>query len=195
MFGQPCPRLPNSIVLPFLWTYTVKPDGTLKARCVCNGSKAKTNSITIGHTYAGSLDHTGARLFWATAALKNFKVFGADVRNAFAEAPPPNDPLYMTIDQPFREWWASKGREPIPSHYVLPVQRALQGHPEAPRLWQRLIHSILTSDLKLRPTKHEPCLYSGVFRGHNIYFLRQVDDFISDQGNDRNVDGKFALSE
>ena len=177
MFGTPCPRPPNANTLPFLWTYVIKSDGTLKARGVCNGSKSQSGLVTLGNTYAGSLDHTGARIFWATAALKNLTVFGADVSNAFAEAPPPKDPLYMTIDKPFREWWESKKRDPIPQGYVLPVQKAIQGHPEAPRLWQTLIHSILINDMKLNPTTHEPCLYSGTFQDKQIYFLRQVDDF------------------
>ena len=177
MFGKPCPRPPNANTVPFLWTYTIKSDGTLKARGVCNGSKTNSGLITVGDTYAGSLDHTGARLFWATAALKNLKVYGADVSNAFAEAPPPVDPLYMTVDEPFRDWWESLHRDPIQRGYVLPVQKAIQGHPEAPRLWQNLIHSILTNDMKLTPTTHEPCLYSGTFEKKSIYFLRQVDDF------------------
>ena len=176
-FGKPCPRHPNANTLPFLWTYTIKSNGTLKARGVCNGSKSNTGLVTIGNTYAGSLDHTSARLFWATAALKNLKVYGADVSNAFAEAPPPNDPLYMSIDKPFCEWWETRGREPIPKGYLLPVHKAIQGHPEAPHLWQTLIHSILTKDMELKPTTHEPCLYSGVFQGKQLYFLRQVDDF------------------
>lgn len=64
--------------------------------------------------------------------MQNFKVYSADVSNAFVEAPPPKAPLYVTIDKQFKEWWASKGRKPLPDNSVLPVQRALQGHPESP---------------------------------------------------------------
>lgn len=47
--------------------------------------------------------------------LLNYKAFGADVTTAFAEAPPPKAPLYMRIDQPFRDWWEiKKGRKPLP---------------------------------------------------------------------------------
>ena len=104
-------------------------------------------------------------------------MFGADVSNAFAEAPPPVAPLYVHIDDQYREWWKSKGRSPIPKGYVLPVRGALQGHPESPRLWATLINGILINDLNLKPTTHEPCLYSRNFRGENILFLRQTDDF------------------
>ena len=176
-FGTPIPRPPGSNCLPLLWTYLIKDDGRKKARCVCNGSPSKKGSVTLGHTYAASLDQNGSRIFWATAALRNLKVYGADVSNAFAEAPPPAAPLYVHIDTQFREWWKSKGRKDIPTNYVLPVQGALQGHPESPRLWSTLINGILVNDFNLNPTTHEPCLYSGTFDGESILFLRQTDDF------------------
>ena len=62
MFGAPCPLPKNANVLPFLWTYLIKDDGTKKARCVCNGAPSR-GTVTLGHTYAGSLDQTGARIF------------------------------------------------------------------------------------------------------------------------------------
>ena len=65
----------------------------------------------------------------------------------------------------------------MPDHIVLPVKKALQGHPESPRAWATLINSILVTKLKFTPTKHEPCLYFGTFQGHEILFLHQVDDF------------------
>ena len=97
--------------------------------------------------------------------------------NAFAEAPPPAAPLFVHVDEQYRQWWESKGHSPIPKGYVLPVRGALQGHPESPRLWATLINGILTNDFKLTHTTHEPCLYSGTFAGEKISFLRQTDDF------------------
>ena len=176
MFEEPCLPPPGANILPFLWTYLVKDDGTKKARCVCNGAPSK-GTITLGPTYAGSLDQTGARIFWAAAANFNMKVYGADVSNAFAEAPPPVAPLYITVDNQFRQWWKDKGRGDIPQGYALKVKRALQGHPESARQWAVLIDKLIRTKLKLTPTTHEPCLYSGVHKGHKILFLRQVDDF------------------
>ena len=68
-------------------------------------------------------------------------------------------------------------RPPIPKHFVLPVHKALQGHPEAPRAWAMLIDKIIQIKLHFKPTTHEPCLYRGIFKGQEIIFLRQVDDF------------------
>jgi hypothetical protein len=52
----------------------------------------------------------------------------------------------------------------------------MQGHPESPRLWEKHADAILQG-LGLKPTVHEPCLYSGVVDGNRVIFKRQVDDF------------------
>ena len=85
----------------------------------------------------------------------------------------------MRIDDQFCEWWTEcKGYPLIPPGYVLPVNHALQGHPEAPRLWERHIHDILVNKLQFVPTTHEKCLYSRRDSHDNLQMiLRQVDDF------------------
>jgi hypothetical protein len=60
--------------------------------------------------------------------------------------------------------------------FVVRVHDAIQGHPESPRLWEKHNDKILR-DLGLQPTIHEPCLYSGIFNGAKVLFLRQVDNF------------------
>jgi dUTP pyrophosphatase len=58
MFGQPQPLPQGANILPFLWTYLIKDDERKKAQCVCNGAPSK-GTVTLGPTYAGSLDQTG----------------------------------------------------------------------------------------------------------------------------------------
>ena len=87
----------------------------------------------------------------------------------------------MTIDIQYREWYKSRNPDApdIPDDAVLPVYGALQGHPEAARLWSKLIDGII-KNLGLTPTTHEPCLYSTSNynnSGKKVLFLRQVDDF------------------
>ena len=90
-----------------------------------------TGSVTLADTYANSLEQTGARIFWAATAAMNFTTIGADATNAFAEAPPPVAPLFVRIDQQYRDWYAHTfpHKPPIPPNYTLPVKGALQGHP------------------------------------------------------------------
>ena len=159
MFGAPIRRPPKANVLPLLWTYIIKTDGTKKARCVCNGSPCNKGTVTLDHTRAEALDQSGARTFWAISCLHNHVAVGADATNAFAEAPAPKAPLFVTIDRPFRTWWNEVlKRPPIKEGHVLPVRHALQGHPESPRLWSKKIHGILDT-LGFSSTVHEPCLY------------------------------------
>ncbi len=111
-------------------------------------------------------------------AVENLLIYGADVSNAFAKAPPPMQGFYIRPYKAFLEWWASKtdGRTPIPPSYVILVMSAMQGHPESPCLWERLIDRLLW-DMGFTPTIHKPCLYSGLIDSQRVLFMRQVDDF------------------
>ena len=109
--------------------------------------------------------------------MNNQVVYRADATNAYAEAPPPINKLYIRVDKQYREWYMNRYGIDIPTSHVLPVNHALQGHPEAARLWSTHIHEIFTNKLNLKSPPHEPCLYSGVFQGLKVLILRQVDDF------------------
>ena len=178
---QPLPRGAN--LLSLCWVYLIKTDGlnTKKARCVCNGSPRFRGTVTLAQTYASALDQTGAKIFWASVAINNYIVLGADASNAFAEAPPPKAPLYVRLDDNYKRWYAQRHPEkpPLPDDYVVKVQKALQGHPESPRLWAELIDGII-QQLNLKPCTHEKCLYyteNYNNTGKRVLFLRQVDDF------------------
>ncbi len=131
----------------------------------------------LDETYANCYDQTSERLFYAIAAAENMLIFGADVSNAFAEAPPPKQGFYVQPDRAFNEWWVKhKQRPPIPPGHGIPILSAMQGHPELPRLWEKHADAILR-ELGLTPTVHEPCLYSGKINGKRVIFKRQVDNF------------------
>ena len=180
-FGEPQDRPPGSNLLNLIWCYMIKDDGRKKARCVCNGAKNMRGSVTLAETYASSLEQNAARVFWAATALKNWKTIGADAANAFAEADAPVAPLYVRIDEQYREWYSAKypDRPALKLGAVMRVKKALQGHPESPRLWAILIDDIIQK-LNLKPCTHEPNLYySNNYNGtgKEVLLLRQVDDF------------------
>jgi len=93
MFSEPQPLPQNPSALHMLWTYILKVCGTKKARMVCNGNPRQKETIVLGHTYASSFDAASERLFWTIAAKEGMVAIGANVSNAFAEAPPPKEPL------------------------------------------------------------------------------------------------------
>ena len=186
MFGDPIPWPDGATVLPFVWTYVLKQcpvTGQLiyKARATCNGGPRYGRAVTMAETYATCVEQPACRMYWSLTAIYNLLAMGADAGNAFAEAPPHQQKFFMRVDEQFRHWWtACKGRPPIPTkHFVLPVNNALQGHPESPRLWEQHIHRILVTYLHFKATIHEKCLYS---RTHPEtlaleLLLRQVDNF------------------
>lgn len=180
-FGEPQSLPPGANLLSLCWIYLIKLCGTKKSRCVCNGSPRFRGTVTLAQTYASALDQVGSRIFWAAVALLNYVVLGSDASNAFAEAPPPKAPLYVRVDENYKRWYKHKfpERPTLPDDAVLRVKKALQGHPESPRLWATLIDKLLKK-LNLRPCTHEPNLYyTDNYNGTNkkVLFLRQVDDF------------------
>ena len=87
---------------------------------------------------------------------------------------------------------------PIPKGYVIPIQKALQGHPESPLLWPQHIHNILTKEEGFECCTHEPCIYfkqdpanAHGDDDHEVYLKKTADDgFVLIL---RQVDG-FAIS-
>jgi hypothetical protein len=136
MFGEPVAPPDGNAIFHLVWTYTIKAvDGRKKARYVCDSSTRTGQVCVLAETYANCVEQTSARLFYAVSAAKNMLIFGADVCNAFAEASAPKQPFSIRPDKAFKEWWTNHlHRPPIPPGHVIPVLKAMQGHPESPRL-------------------------------------------------------------
>ena len=167
MFGEPIARelVRMFKILTWVWTYIYKEDLATsefkpKARGTCNGSQ-RLGIVTLAETYASCVEQPAHRLTWALAAALDLICIGYDVGNAFAEAPwGESEPFFMEVDDQFQDWWTNHlNKEPIPDGHVIPILHALQGHPEAPRLWDKYISKIITEVLKFRATVHEPCIY------------------------------------
>jgi hypothetical protein len=139
LFGQPVPIVDDMSVFHSVWTYAIKAlDLHKKARWACNGSPWSGQAKILDETYANCINQTSSRLFYAVSAAENLLIYGADMSNAFAEAPPPKQGFYIHPDRAFREWWVNhKKRPPIPEGHVIPILLAMQGHPESPRLWEK----------------------------------------------------------
>jgi hypothetical protein len=153
--------------------------------------------------------HPALQLFWAVIASEGLITLGCDVANAFAGAPPPTAPFCMEADNQFSDWWLHcMGRPPLPKGHVIPVQKALQGHPKSPRLWRQHIHNILSKDEGFECCTHEPCpcfkrdpaqeqgdddhkmhMKKTVDDGF-VLILRQVDDFSTISGNSPKEENK-----
>ena len=90
MFGEPVQLSNGFAMFNLVWTYAIKEvDGRKKALCMCDGSTQGGQVCVLDYTYANSPDHTCSHIFYALAAAENPHLYGANVSNAFAEAPPP----------------------------------------------------------------------------------------------------------
>ncbi len=178
MFGNLRAATSDKAIFNLVWTYNIKAlDGRKKACCTCDGSPRLRMVRILDETYANCVEQTSSRLFYAISAAKNLLIFGADVSNAFVEAPSPQQGFFVWPDCAFHEWWTIHlKRPPIPDGHVLPVLSAMQGHPESLCLWGKHTNTIL-HEIGLIPTIHKPCLYSGIVDGKRVIFKRQVDDF------------------
>jgi hypothetical protein len=178
MFGTPISMSKDDAIFHLVWTYAIKAlNNWKKARCVYNGSTCSGMVHILDETYANCIDQTSSRLFYAVSTAENMLIFGADVSNAFAKAPPPKQGFFIHPDKAFHKWWVlRKKRPPISNEHIVPILSAMQGHQESPRLWEKHADSILR-EIGLTPTVHKPCLYSGTINGQYVLFMQQVDDF------------------
>jgi hypothetical protein len=115
MFGTPVAVESKEAVFNLVWSYEIKAvDARKKARCTCDGSPRSAQVRILNETYANCVDQISACLFYGIAAAENLIVYGSDVSNAFAEAPPPQQGFYIRPDKEFHEWWTiHKKRPPI----------------------------------------------------------------------------------
>ena len=116
------------------------------------------------------------RIFTAICAHKNYLIRDGDATNAFAQAAPPTEPTFVRVDHQYQNWYRERHGKHVDLDMLLPVQHALQGHPESGRLWQEKIDPALAK-LGFVNSKVAPCLYRGDFEGEEVIICRQVDDF------------------
>ena len=83
------------------------------------------------------------RLFCAIAASVSLKVFGGDAKDAFAHSPGPEMDMHLAMDNAHAEWHEQTFSKKINQNHVLPIKRALQGHPKSGRLWKMHINAVL----------------------------------------------------
>ncbi len=99
MFDSPVLIDLEAAVFHLVWMYAIKVvDGRKKAHWACDGSPRSGQAKVLDETYANCVDQTSSQLFYAIAAVENLLIFGADVSNAFAEAPPPKQGFYIYPD-------------------------------------------------------------------------------------------------
>ena len=184
-----------SHILRIQWANIVKDNGDRKARACIDGSKRSAPTLReLAQTYASCIDTTCMRLFFALCAQQGLIIVSGDTENAYQQSPGPTVPCYLEIDDAVISWYKKRfGKTLNPRTHVIPVRKALQGHPEAGRLWEKHITSFLVDKLNFKNTVHEKNLYIGTIDNELVIVCRQVDDFSVGAKSKTTADKLIAL--
>ena len=99
-------------------------------------------------------------LFFALTAVHGLIVLIADMTNAFQQSLPPTEQCYLQVDDAYCSWYKKHFHIDLdPTTHVVPLNKVLQGHPEARALWDCTIVGILKVELGFCSTTHEKNLY------------------------------------
>ena len=184
LIGDPVPRPQSDTpgkqnIFRIVWNCHIKPEGTRKTRACLDGSKRAAPWLREQvNTYSACLEQPSMRLFFGLCARKNFVVSYGDSTNAFQNAPAPTHQCYLEIDESYALWYKRKhGKDINPRTHVIPLHKAMQGHPESGKLWADMVNSVLQDELGFIPAAHEPCLYKGNIGGKEVLVARMVDDY------------------
>ena len=141
MYGQPIPLPQNCVLLRPHWQYHVKRSGVRRSRQCADGSKRSAPILhAIVDSYSACVNQPVQRLFFALSAILNHRLYGGDACDAYAHSPGTYSvPTFVSIDDQYAEWYHDryKNLPALNRRHVLPVQKAIQGHPEAGRMWKR----------------------------------------------------------
>ena len=185
------PNTPSQ-VFRIVWARIVKATGVRKSRACLDGSKRAAPWLrALVQTYASCIELPCLRAFLAICATRGYYVAFGDVENAYQQSPPPTVDCFLEVDDTVADWYLRKfGVKLNRLKEVIPLYKALQGHPEAGALWERMITDILVNKLGFRHTTHERNLYFGSIDGKEVLACRQVDDFASG-AKDKPIAEKF----
>ncbi len=159
------PREQQDKPLPCAWKFSIKDDGTPKARLYLVGNREPIDSLQ--NTYAPVADLMV--LFWMCSMAVKHKtdIYQLDVTTAFLNAPL-DEPRLMRIPE---------GLDADRTRYVCKLKRAIYGLRISPRLWYLTMGKTLT-DLGLKQSVHEPCLFYSINEKRFVLLALYVDDLL-----------------
>ena len=147
MYGQPIPLPQNCVLLRPHWQYHVKQSGVQLSRQCTDGSKHSAPILhAIVDSYSACVNQPVQQLFFALSAILNHHLYGGDACDAYTHSPGTYFvPSFVSIDDQYAELYHDryKNLPALNQRHVIPVQKVIQGHQEAGRMWETHINSIL----------------------------------------------------
>ena len=198
--GHPVPRPASrpdhpSQVFRTVWARLVKATGVRKSRTCLDGSKRSAPWLRmLVQTYSSCIELPCLRTFIGICVNRGYYIAFGDVDNAHQQSPPPSIDCFLEIDDEIADWYLHRfGKHLDRLKDVMPLYRALQGHPEAGVLWERLINDILLNKMGFKTTTHERNLYVGQVDDKEVLICRQVDDFAAGSADKQTADTFFQI--
>ena len=157
------------------WVWLVKPSGVRKCRACLDGSRQATPWLRMMvQTYSSCVELPCLPAFLAICATRGYYICFGDVENTYQQSPLPSVDCYLKIDNTVDDWYLRHFDIKLNKlKDVIPLLRALQGHPEASVLWEPMITGILINKMGFKNTIHECNLYTGTIDGIEILVCRQ----------------------
>lgn len=174
MYGPPLHPPAGAIILRQIETIPSNPMAPAKLITAAMACPIGTRTQTRKHV-SSCIEQPCMRLFFALCAHEGYICLKVDATKAYANSPPPEQPTFVFINEEYADWYYARTGTTISRDMVLPVQHALQGHPESGALWERFVNKVLTRH-GFKSTTHERSLYRGSYDGHKMLISQQVDD-------------------
>ncbi len=162
-------------VLGCKWVYKRKigMDGRVtrcRSRLVCQGFRQKAyDSYQPDETFSPVVHKDTLRVFLSASAALNMRVYQADVKAAFLQAPL-KEKIYMKCPKGFETYDENGGEQ------ILELNSAVYGLKQSNACFWTAVHTHLVAN-KFVPTLGDPCLFKRVYDdGKTIYVCCYVDD-------------------
>jgi hypothetical protein len=165
------PRVKGMKIVPLKWIFTVKDDGTRKARLVAVGCKDK-EVYTSEETASPTPGATSIRWFLANAQKHNWDIVQYDVKTAFLNGELERE-KYTSIPQ---------GLDFDPKKFVCKLNKAIYGLAVAPMCWYKTLEEFLRSIGYIRSSR-EPCIFYKNQNGSISIIVVYVDDILMTGNN------------
>ena len=134
--------------------FAVKYDGRHKARLVADGHLTPEPVESI---YSVVVSLRNLKLVIFLGKLNNLELWGADIGNAYLEAPT-EEKLYIVAGSEFEDW----------ERYILTFSKALYGLKSSGKRWAETLHDILI-DMEFIPSGADQCIWLKKNEKLNIY--------------------------
>ena len=118
--------------------FAVKYDGRHKARLVTDG---QLTPEPVESTYSGVVSLRNLKLVIFLGKLNNFELWGADIGNAYVEAPT-EEKLYIVAGPESEDW----------EGYIITFSKAQYGLKSSGKTWAETLHDIL-KDMNFTPSR------------------------------------------